>query len=132
MESPLLKKFDLEFAQIEIHDFFVIATIKEGIVIDKDHRELFHDIFNQYFSNTLFGYISNRKFDYTVDPTSYLEKGHFPNLIGMAVICYNDSSVATANFEKQFYQRPMEICNNLESSKKWIKNMIAIKEKAGL
>ncbi|MGJ8665844.1 MAG: hypothetical protein ACSHW7_05720 [Patiriisocius sp.] len=125
MESPLRKKINLDFVQIELYDKFLISTIKEGVVFEKQHLHTFYEIFDNYFPNRPFGYIANREFDYTVNPTCYLQPSDFPNLRGIAICCRNESSAAIAKFEKKFYQRPMEIFFDIESSKNWVEKIIS-------
>jgi hypothetical protein len=85
---------------------------------------IFYNLFEEYYPNQKFGYISNRKFDYSVNPTCYLESERFPNLLGMAMWCHSESSYKTTQFEKTFYDRPFSAFYSLEDCKNWIKGII--------
>ena len=123
MISPLLTSVRLDFARVEIFEDFVIVTIDEGIVVNLPEREKLFHLFEHYFEGRPFAYISNRKNDYTVDPTSYLKKDEQLNLLGMAVICYSKDSERTANFEKSFYKRPFKVFDSFSNAKKWITSL---------
>ena len=121
---PSPKIINLDFAQIVIHPNFLISTIREGLVFDKAHLKILYDMYETYYQNKKFGYISNRKNDYTVDPTCYNDTDKYPNLIGVAVWCYNEASFNTTQFEKSFNTRPFEAFYTLEECKNWIDAMI--------
>lgn len=120
MTSPTPRILDLDFVYIELYDNYMISTIREGVVFDKDHLERFYTIFDTYYSNKPVAYISNRVYDYTVDPTCYIKGSEYKNLVAMAIWCHSESSYNTAKFEKNFYSRPFDIFYNLEDAKDWI------------
>jgi hypothetical protein len=120
--SPKIVKLD--FVELELHPDYLISTIKEGVVFEKEHLVIFYNLFKEYYPNQKFGYISNRKFDYSVNPTCYLESERFPNLLGMAMWCHSESSYKTTQFEKNFYDRPFSAFYSLEDCKNWIQDII--------
>ncbi|WP_339696318.1 hypothetical protein [uncultured Marixanthomonas sp.] len=125
MLSPEPILVELEFGTLEIHENCVISTIKEGILFDKEERKKMYRIFEKYFEGKPFIYISNRKNDYTVNPTSYLQDDHFSNhLVGMAVLCYSKSSFDNALFEKQFYKRAFNVFYTVEACKLWANEIL--------
>ena len=124
MPSPLLKTIELDFVHIELYENYLISTVKEGMVFDKNELNIFYEIFETNFPGRAFGYISDRKFDYTVNPTCYLESSKYPNLLGMAIFCHNKKSFQTAQFECSFFNRPMEAFYSKEEAINWISNLI--------
>jgi len=114
----------LDFASLEFYDNYVIATINEGVVFDKHHFNIFNDLFEEQYPNQKYGYISMRKYDYTVNPTCYINANEFPNLIGMAVCCFSQLSHDIANFEKSFYKKPMEAFFSQEACVAWLEQLI--------
>tara|TARA_R100001369_G_scaffold48504_1_gene74975 strand:+ start:649 stop:1038 length:390 start_codon:yes stop_codon:yes gene_type:complete len=125
MLSPNPVLLELDFCTLEIHENCVISTIKEGVLFDKKERKKLYEIFDKYFEEKQFVYISNRKNDYTVNPTSYLQEDDFSNqLLGMAVLCYSKSSYNTALFEKQFYKRAFNVFYTVEACKLWAKEIL--------
>jgi len=134
MTSPIPTIVNLDFARLELFEDYLISTIHEGVVFNLEHLEKFYQIFDSHYCNKPFGYISNRKFDYTVDPTCYLMEYQYPKLVGISILCHSESTFNTAQFEKTFYKRPFEVFYKIENCKKWIYGHISTfeKEKAGL
>ncbi len=126
------KTIDFGFAEVQLFDNYIISTIKEGLVFDLEHQKKFYGIFDLYYPNKPFGYISNRKYDYTVNPTSYFEHSKYPRMVCMAVLCYNESSYRMAEFEKAFYKHPFKPFFTLEECIDWINEEITKHKKAGL
>jgi len=133
MLSPFLKTIELDFATISLYEDYVISTIKEGVLFDSEEQKIIYSIFNTYYPYRSFGYISNRKFDYTVNPSIYLKSTDFEHLVGMTVVCYSESSFKIATFEKAFFNGPFNVFYKVGDCEKWILNQIShYKEKAGL
>lgn len=123
---------DLDFTYIEIYDNYIISQIKEGLVFEKKHLEIFHEVFQKYFGNKPFVSIADRKFDYSIKPNLYQEE-HFPSLLGIGVICYNEASYNISLFEKTFFDGKFESFYNIEDCKLWAEKLIErYKKKAGL
>lgn len=121
---PSPKIINLDFATIELHPNFLISTIQEGLVFDIKHLEMIYAIFQEYYPNKNFGYISNRKFDYTVDPTCYLESKRFVNLSCIAIWCHNETNLNTTEIEKNFNSIPFEAFYNFEECTKWVESVL--------
>lgn len=118
--SPYPKKIALDFTEIEVYEDYLISTVKEGVVFDLPHLEKIHMVFDTFFPDKLFGFISNRKNDYTVNPTCFMHHSKYPRLIGEAVLCHTKSSYNISQFEKKFYSRPFEAFFSLDECKSWI------------
>ena len=132
MKSPAKIGLDIGFAQFELYDDYLIGTIKEGIVFNTFHLIKFHEIFDEHYSNRPFGYISNRKYDYTIDPTCYFDVSNFSDrLVGIAVLCFSEASYNNAIFAKQFIQRPQKPFYNEEDCVQWIRGLLSEYQTAG-
>lgn len=121
--SPF-KVIELPFASLALYEKFVVVTIKEGVLFDRPELEAFYEIFDTFYPNTYFGYISNRQNKYTINPTSYIETSKYPRLIGMAIVCTVISNKRMALYEKRFYDRPFEIFETMEKAQEWICNLL--------
>jgi hypothetical protein len=130
MNNPAKIRLDIGFAHFELYDEYLIGTIKEGIVFSTFHLVKFHEIFDQHYSNRPFGYISNRKHDYTIDPTCYLDVSNYSDrLVAIAVLCFSEASYNNVIFAKQFLQRPQEPFYNIKDCVQWIEgHLIAYKK----
>ncbi len=125
MANLIKMKLDIGFASFELYDDYLIATVKEGAVLQADEMNKFHEVFNNHYSNRPFGYISNRKYDYTIDPTYYKEVDKYDiKLVGIATLCYTKASYDTAKFAEKFFSWPHEAFFTLEECTAWINTLL--------
>ena len=115
----------LDFATIEVLDCYLVATMNEGVLFDRSHLAELYKVFNTYFPDKPFGYISNRINDYTVDPTSYFKAKEDPRLAAVAIMCYSETAYNNALFERTFYKnRPLKPFYHMEECKAWLKERV--------
>lgn len=95
------KIVDEEIAYLEMYDDFVISSIKDGITFDVEELNWFVMILDKYYPNKKFGYISNRIYDYSLNPTTYFTLAMYEKLNAMAIVCYSEAATKTALFEKK-------------------------------
>lgn len=127
------KTIELDFVSMELTENCVIATVKEGVLVELDHIAALHEVFAKYYSDKIFGYIDNRENQYAINLNPELYNSRFPKMAGLAVVCYNENSFKTASFEKSFYNWPFEVFRDLGEAKLWIGTLILEEEKkAGL
>jgi len=118
--SPMI--VDLDFVQVNIFKNHAFITINEGVVFDLPKLEKLFEVFDNYYPNKPFGYISDRQFDYSVNPTCYLEVSNHPRLKSIAILCHKQSSYESAQFEKAFYKRPFGVFFSLKECENWIQS----------
>lgn len=112
------KTIDLEFAEIEVYEHFVVSTIKEGVTFGKKYLQQLFEVFSTYYKDRPFVSIANRANDYTIDPNLLSNYKH-PELLGIAVVCHTDAAKKTALFEQKFYDGQFEIFDSIEEAKEW-------------
>jgi hypothetical protein len=118
---------------MELSEHCVIATVKEGVLIELDHIAALHEVFAKYYSARNFGYIDNRAHQYAINLSPELYNSRYPKMVGLAIVCYTESAIKNANFEKSFYNWPFEVFKNLDEAQQWIADLVAEEEKkAGL
>ena len=128
MISNAKYNIDIGFASFELYDDYLVGTINEGVLFSSFHLLKFHEIFDEHYSGRPFGYISNRKYDYTIDPTAYFELSTYSKrLVGIAVLCYSENSFNNTNFAKQFIDRPQEAFYTKEECISWLNNLLSKK-----
>ncbi len=133
MESDVKFSLDIGFAHFDIFENYLIATINEGVVFDTPHLKKFQTVFEKYYPNKPFGYISDRKNDYTINPTCYIEATSFPpKIVGMATLCYSEISYKNATFAERFLVWPHKAYYTMEECQKWITEMLEKHKKADL
>ena len=116
--------FQLDFATIQLYENYVISSIREGVTLTQQQLDIFFEIFNTYYNEKPFVSIANRENDYSLDPNLLKSKRH-PSLLGIGVVCYNQRSRQTAQFEKNFYNGPFEIFDSLEDAINWSQTLLA-------
>jgi len=124
----MVEKLSFEFGTIEIYDHYVIATMKEGIIVRPDYNKDLINIASKYFVNKKFGYITNRVNSYSVDPNIYFETSKIKNLVGFAVIVVSKPSSTSIELEKTFFKKPFRDFKNMQKAIKWILELVAKSE----
>ncbi len=114
---------NLNFAVLEIYEDLIISSVNEGIVFDSPELAQFHSVFDTYFKGKSFGFISNRKNDYTVTPTAFINVSNNSGLTGVAILCHTEASYDNSLFVKKFYSRPYKSFFTLEECKEWLKTL---------
>ena len=120
-EYPII--VNLNFAILEIYEELIISSVNEGIVFDSPELAQFHAVFDTYFQGKKFGFISNRKNDYTVTPTAFIKISKNNGLIGVAILCHSKSSYDNSLFVKKFYSKPYKSFYTLQECKEWLKTL---------
>lgn len=118
-----LKEIDLDFTDLHFFNDYVISTVKKDMVLEKDQIDNLKRVCQKFFDGKKFVYIANRKNDYNVNPTIYINLSEGISLSGIAVVSENISRLQTANFEKQFSNIPFELFQNLEEAKAWARSL---------
>lgn len=133
MKTPESSYLDLGFAVFEFYEKYVIATVKEGVVLGQQEMAKFHEIFSHYYGDNLFGYISNRKNDYTINPLYYKEIEKYDlKIVGIATLCYSKESYDMALFAEQFFSWPHAAFYKLEDCISFITQRYNEEKNAGL
>jgi len=117
------KEVNLDFTKIKIYEDYIVSTVKEGAVFDTPQLKQIHTIFDTYFQDKNFGFISNRENDYTVIPTCFLNTSKNNGLLGIAILCYSKSSFDNSLFVKKFYSKPYQAFYTLEECEKWFNSL---------
>jgi len=120
----MFRYYDIGHAEVFIFDDFLIKQVREGALIDQEETEEFKVILKEHFDGKNMAYISNRVFSYSVNPLIYKEAEKIPNLVAIAVIPSNQKIRSSANFERQFYDRPFGIFDNLSEAIQWVQQII--------
>ncbi|OAB78990.1 hypothetical protein [Cochleicola gelatinilyticus] len=118
------KTIQVDFGIIEIHNFYVIATINEGVVLTNDlsYEIIQHAV--EHFQDAPFVYITNRIHSYSVDPSVYIMTNDIKNLKGFGVVSPHVLARDNATFEKNFLNKEFEIFKTLDEAIEWARNLI--------
>ena len=113
------KTIELSFTELEFYDSVVISTVKDDVLFEKRHIEELRTICADHFKGGHFVYIANRRNNYNVNPTIYINLIQTKTLQGVAVVSEDIVKLQTANFEKQFSPVPYELFHNKEEALVW-------------
>lgn len=64
---------------------------------------------------------------YSVNPLVYKEVEKMSNLVAIAIIPNDETMRQSAEFERQFYNKPFEIFDHLTDAIDWVKKIISRK-----
>ncbi|EGV42761.1 hypothetical protein BZARG_2496 [Bizionia argentinensis JUB59] len=120
----LFQYYDLPGAEFFVFDDFLICQIKEGMEVNKEHNKSLKEVIEKHFSGKNIGYISNRVKSYSVDPLTYVETEKIPNLLAIAMIPETEIMRNNAEYERNFYDKPYEIFDNLSDAIAWVHNIV--------
>lgn len=119
-----LEKIELGFGLAEIYPDFIIATMNEGVVITVDMNKDLLRLTEKYYPHQPFGYITNRKNSYAVDPRVYMETSKIKNLAGIAVVSENPINLSNVQVEQLFSKKPFRTFSNLQKAIDWIQSSL--------
>ncbi|WP_373057458.1 hypothetical protein [Zunongwangia sp. H14] len=118
--GKVLSTKNLEHATLEFYNNYVIAIVKEDVVVGRTEVNSYIKACTNFFCGTTFVYISLRKNAYNVNPVIYSgEMRKLKNLAGMAIVCHQPSKINTAKYERNFVNFPYEIFTSLDDALEW-------------
>ena len=120
----MAKTLRYKFGEVTLYDPYLIVVINEGEHLVPSQNQILVDIAKTHYHNKPFVYITLRKYSYSVDPSIYLKTSQIDNLSGFAVVAEVPVSMANAQIEKLFLNKPFEIFTNLDDATKWAKSII--------
>ncbi len=120
----LIKYHDCIDFEIFIFDNYVINQIREGIDIQPHHNDDLNLIIQENFSDKNMVYISNRVNSYSVNPLIYPETESIPNLLAIAIVPETEAKRKSAEFERQFFDKPYEIFDTLVEAINWVEKIL--------
>lgn len=124
----IIQYYNFEESEVFIFDEFIINQIKEGVVIQPEHNDILNDIVHEHFIGKDMVYISNRVKSYSVNPLIYSKTEKIPNLLAIALIPKTKSMRKNAEYEREFYDKPYEIFENLSRAIAWAHLIISKKD----
>jgi hypothetical protein len=119
------KEITLDCGTFLIYEDYMVGTITEGAVFNEECKYKLWEICESNFENRSFGYISNRIYSYSVDPTIYLETSkRFEKLKAFAVVSKRKMHRSNFQLEKQFFKSPLVLFEDLNEAKIWMVDLL--------
>lgn len=119
------KKLGFSFGNFYLCKYFFVAELNEGEHFDWEKIKLVMSKLIEFYGHGIqLGYISNRIHSYSVDPYSWQKVDKkYGIILASAIIYYNDFSYKNATLEKQFSNKSIKRCINLDEAIHWMKNL---------
>ncbi|RXJ50773.1 hypothetical protein [Gelidibacter gilvus] len=121
----IIKYYNFEDSEVFIFDEFIINQVKEAVVIEPHHNDIFNEVVQEHFSGKSMVYISNRVKSYSVNPLIYPEAEKIPNLIAIGIIPKTALMRRNAEYEQKFFHKPYEIFDNLRDAIVWVHKIMS-------
>lgn len=128
----IINYYNISHAEVFVFDDFLIKQVKEGVKIDLEETEELKLILEEHFKNKKMAYISNRVTSYSVNPLVYKEVEKMSNLVAIAIIPKDETMRQSAEFERQFFNKPFEIFENLSDAIQWVQKIILNENKEAI
>ncbi|HUH29307.1 hypothetical protein [Gelidibacter sp.] len=120
----IITYYNFEDSEVFIFDDFIINQVKEAVVIEPHHNDIFNEVVQKHFSGKNMVYISNRVKSYSVNPLIYPEAEKIPNLIAIAIIPKTALMRRNAEYEQEFFDKPYEIFDSLSEAIVWVHSIM--------
>ncbi len=120
----LITSLSYHFGILEVYNNFVLAVMKEGITVKPEYNEYLIEIAEKHFKNKPFGYITNRKNSYSVDPRIYYETSKINNLVAFSVVSVKKINLTNVELEKIFLKKPFKHFTELNNAIQWVNEIV--------
>ena len=128
----MIEQHDLGFGTYQLHDNYLISEIGEGVSFGIDEISVVIDLVKQKYSGN-FGYISNRKKDYSVDPIIWPFSAQLANLKVYAIVVNGRSRLDALKVEMAYLdesdfpkETKLQVFTQLEEAEAWVRVMLEI------
>ena len=111
--------YELDFCYLEIHDTYMYAIMKEGIVVSKENNARLIEISRKHYKDSPFVYITHRINSYAVDPIIYIKTAQVENLAGFAVVSKDAIQKEQIKLEKSFFNKEFKHFETLNEALIW-------------
>ncbi|HBL79054.1 MAG: hypothetical protein CL527_01115 [Aequorivita sp.] len=115
-------------SEVFIFDNFIVNQFEEGVTVTPEHNDKLRKVLDEHFANKKVVYISNRYFNYAVDPLTYLETSKIHKLIAIAIVAKTDLAKSNARLESMFYKKKFEVFDTLSEAMAWVQKELVNSE----
>ncbi len=120
------KIYSLDFGNLIFYDNYLISVINEGVEFKKKENDILLQMSRDHFKNIPYGYISYRKYSYSVDPFVYIESSKEVNMKAISIVCNSDYKKLSFDIEKLFISKELQHFENLKDAVNWIQNVLQV------
>ncbi|SHI50610.1 hypothetical protein SAMN04488096_102155 [Mesonia phycicola] len=119
--TPPFKIIEDKIGKLRLYENYIITEINEDVVFDIEELNWLKMNIDTYYPKSIenIGYISNRINNYNIVPTNYYLSNLYNKVKTIAMVCYSDTSVQAALYEKSFQEKPFQVFRNLNDAIDW-------------
>lgn len=118
------KKIHFEFGEVAVYEDYIVVVMKEGITVAPKYNDDLIKLSEAYFKNRKFGYITQRKYSYSVDPQIYFKTSKIKNLVAFAIVANENPISKTSDLEKTFLRQPLKVFQELADAVNWVQELV--------
>ncbi|MER3374818.1 MAG: STAS/SEC14 domain-containing protein [Allomuricauda sp.] len=123
-KTIVVREYQLDIGTVQVFDDYMVATFDEGATVTLERAYQIIGISEIHFRNRNFGYISQRKNSYAVDPTIYNYLRGLENLKAFAIVSKKEIDMHNFKIEKLFYKKNMEFFIEFENALAWVRKRV--------
>jgi hypothetical protein len=121
-----MKVLNFRFGEFEFHDHIIVGTVFQDVHVSLEMNEqLLFEAIKHYGHHGAVGYLSIRKFEYSIDPLVYHRNKRINNLKCIAVVEPSWKRSSTAIESSFFKPGMMQSFSNREIALAWMANRLA-------
>lgn len=119
------KQYHLSLGTVYFFENYFIAEFNEGTDIDFFNFQEIHDLVQEHFGDSPFGFISNRINSYSINLNhAELFNISYPNLKAYAVVVYKSLSEKIFELENIFFEFNRKAFNDMNDAVKWVEAIL--------
>ena len=119
-----MREVSLPFGSLLYFEQYVISTIDSGVDFDKDCVDTLIRDLNEHYGDHPFVYITNRKNDYSLNPTEARRIISETSLSAAAFVLVRKFSFDSFKSERAFYKIPTEAFPSLRPAIEWAESQV--------
>lgn len=129
--AVVVREYCLDIGYVQVFEDYMVANFDEGSTVTLERAYQIIGISEIHFRDRNFGYISDRKNSYAVDPTIYNYLRGLDNLRAFAIVSKKEIDMHNFKIEKLFYKKSMEFFIEYDNALAWVKKRLKYKNAKG-
>lgn len=119
-----MKKIELPFTTLEIHDGYVVGQTKEGVHLTMDDHLQVVETLNQHLDSP-YGLIIDEINSYSIDLPVMFHISKDKNICCIGVVYYRKSTKIALEVGKLVVKKPVYFSNNKNEVTTWVKEQVS-------
>jgi len=130
-KAVVVREYHLDIGAVQVYEDYMVANFDEGSTVTLEKAYQIIGISEIHFRGRDFGFISQRKNSYAIDPTIYNYLRGLDNLKAFAIVSKKEIDMHNFKIEKLFYKKSMEFFIEYDNALAWVKKRVKYKKGKG-